>query len=147
MVIVIVGATPWSTSQLWGDPVVLDKKARSGWVTLSAILVTIVGAYNIVWALGALNKKQLFHESSMIYSSLSLWGWTFLIVGALQIVTAVLLFMRNPFGAWLGGIGAGTSAFIAFFTLAATPAWSLAIIAFDALILWTIFAHYDEFFE
>src|SRR5262245_37251313 len=109
--------------------VVVDDKTRSGWVTLAAVLVTIAGAYNIIWSLGALNKKQIFHEESLIYSNLTFWGWAFLIIGIAQVLTAVLLFMRNPAGPWIAVLGAGTSAFISFFTLAATPGWSLVIIA------------------
>ena len=62
-----------------------------------------------------------------------------------QIATAVLLFMRHPAAPWIAGLGAGASAFVAFFSLAATPGWSTAIIAMDLLVLWTVFTHFDEF--
>jgi hypothetical protein len=127
--------------------VAVESRTRSGWVTLSAVLITVVGAYNVLWGIGALNKKSLFRESSLLYSNLTLWGWFFLIVGVGQVVTAVLLFQRRLVGAWMAAVGAGASAFFAAFTIVATPAWAVVIIALDVLVLWLIFSHYDDFEE
>jgi len=121
-------------------------RTRSGWVTLSAVLITLAGAYNVIWGLSALNKKELFHEESLVYSNLQFWAWLFLIVGALQLLTAVLLFMRNVVGAFMAVVGASTSAFLAIFSIVSTPGWSLVIIALDLLILWGVLSRYDEDF-
>jgi hypothetical protein len=127
--------------------VAVESRTRSGWVTLSAILITVVGAYNVLWGIGALNKKVLFRESSMLYANLTLWAWIFLVIGAAQLGTAVLLFQRRLLGAWMAGVGASVSAFIAVWAIAATPAWAVLIIALDVLVLWLVFSHYEDFEE
>ena len=125
--------------------VIVESKNRSGWVTLSGVLILIAGGYNAIWGYGALDKNELFHEASLVYSNLSFWGWTFVIFGVLQILAAVLLFMRHPLGVVLAALGATTSAFVTFFSLLSNPVWSLVIIALDLLVLWTVFAHADDF--
>ena len=84
----------------------VESRTRSGWVTLAAVLIVIVGVYNFVWGYGALDKKELFNESSLVYSNLNFWGWVFIVIGALQILTAIVRpsgRRRNPRGS--GGIG------------------------------------------
>ena len=95
-------------------------------MTLSAVLIVIAGGYNVIWGWGALGKRELFDEASLFYSNLSFWGWLFLLIGVLQIVTAVLLFMRHALGVALAAVGATTSAFLAFFSLLSSsvrPRW------------------------
>jgi hypothetical protein len=120
-------------------------RTRSGWVTFAAVLILIAGGYNLIWGYAALDRKELFHEGSLIYSNLDFWGWFFIVIGALQILSALLLFARRTGGAMLAGIGASMSAFIAFFALLANTDWALVIIALDVFILWAIFGHSTDF--
>ena len=122
-------------------------RTRSGWVTFSAVLIVIVGVFNVVCGYGALEKKELFDEASLVYSNLDFWGWFFLIVGALQILTAVLLFTRSALGAIFGILAASVSGMIAFFALLANSDWALAILAIDVIVLWSITANLDDFAE
>ena len=124
---------------------IVDQRTRSGWVTLAAILVLIAGGYNIIWGYAALDKKELFDEASLIYSNLQFWGWFFIIIGALQLLTAILLFTRRPGGALLALIGASLSALIAFFSLLSNTEWAIVIIALDLFVLWSVFAHVEDF--
>jgi hypothetical protein len=114
-------------------------------VTFSAVVILIVGSFNVIWGYGALDKKELFNESSLVYSNLSFWGWSFIVIGALQVLTAFLLFVRRVGGAILAGIGAAFSAVVAFLALFGNTEWSLAILALDILIVWAIFGHMEDF--
>ena len=118
---------------------------RSGWVTFAGVLVLIAGGFNIIWGYAALDKKELFVESRLVYSNLEFWGWFFVVVGALQILTALLLFARRVGGAMLAVVGGGVSALIAFLALLANTDWALAILALDVLVIWSVLAHIDDF--
>ena len=122
-------------------------RPRSGWVTFAAVLVLLGGVYNVLWGYNALDKKKGLSESAILVigDSLDFWGWFFLIIGVLMVLTAILLFMRRAGGVILVGIGATTSALIAFFALLANTDQALIIIALDLLILWAVFAHVDDF--
>jgi hypothetical protein len=98
-----------------------------------------------VWGYAALDKKELFHESSLIYSNLNFWGWFFIVIGAVQVLSAFLLFARRPGGLVLATMGASLSAMIAFFSLLSNSDWAFAIIALDVLILWSLLAHASDF--
>lgn len=126
---------------------VTDVRTRSGWVTFSGVLILILGVFNAVWGYGALEKKELFDPSRLVYSNLEFWGWFFIIVGALQILTAVLLFARSGLGAIFAILGASMSAMIAFFALLANTDWALAILALDVIVIWSVAAHIDDFAE
>jgi hypothetical protein len=123
----------------------VETRSRSGWVTFSAVLIIIVGGYNLIWGYAALDKKELFDEAALIYSNLNFWGWAFIVIGALQILTAILLFMRRLWGAILAALGASFSAVMAFFALLANTDWAFLIIALDVLIVWSVVAHQDDF--
>jgi hypothetical protein len=120
-------------------------RTRSGWVTFSGVLIAILGGFNVIWGYGALEKKELFNEAALVYSDLEFWGWFFIVVGALQILTAVLLFLRSSVGALFAILGASASAMIAFFALLANTDWALAILALDVIVLWSVLAHLDDF--
>ena len=120
-------------------------RTRSGWVTFSGALIAILGGFNLIWGYSALEKQELFNEAALVYSNLEFWGWFFIIVGALQILTAVLVFMRNSWGALFALMGAGVSAIIAFFALLANADWALAILALDVIVLWSVLAHPEDF--
>jgi len=122
-----------------------EERTHSGWVTFAAVLVLIAGGYNIIWGYAALDKKELFQQSGLVYHNLNFWGWFFIVIGALQLLSAILLFARRIGGAMLAGIGASMSAFIAFFALLANTDWAFVIIALDLFILWAIFGHADDF--
>ena len=122
-----------------------EERTRSGWVTLAAVLVLVVGGYNIVWGYAALDKKELFHPSRLVYSNLDFWGWFFIVIGAIQLLAAFLLFARRPGGLVLTTMGASLNLMLAFFALLANSDWTFAIIALDVLILWSVLAHSTDF--
>jgi hypothetical protein len=123
----------------------IERRSRSGWVTFSAVLIIIVGGYNLIWGYAALDKKEFFVEGRLIYSNLNFWGWVFLIIGALQILTAILLFVRRMAGAMLAALGATFSAILAFLAFLANTDWAFLIVALDVLIIWSVFAHLEDF--
>jgi hypothetical protein len=123
----------------------LDTKSRSGWVTFSGVLVFIVGAMNLIWGIAALEKKSLFNERGLVYSNLEFFAWFFIVIGALQILTAFLLFFRRPFGLMLAILGASVGILIAFFSLGAYPEWAITVMVVDGLVIYGVCGHMDDF--
>ena len=123
----------------------VEERTHSGWVTLAAVLVLVVGGYNIIWGYAALDKKELFNPHGLIYSNLDFWGVFYIVIGALQVLSAFLLFARRPSGLVLTVMGASLNLLMAFFALLANSDWAFVIIAFDVLILWSLLAHSTDF--
>jgi hypothetical protein len=123
----------------------VEERTHSGWVTLAAVLVLVVGGYNIIWGYAALDKKELFNPHGLIYSNLDFWGVFYIVIGALQVLSAFLLFTRRPSGLVLTVMGASLNMLMAFFALLANSDWAFVIIAFDVIILWSLLAHSTDF--
>ena len=82
----------------------------------------------------------------MLYGiDLTAWGWFWLIVGVVQIITGVLIFERNVWGLWLGVTFAGLSAMLAVIVMFVFPLWAIAVLTIDFLVLFGLLTQSDEF--
>jgi hypothetical protein len=121
---------------------------RSGWVTFAAIVALVVGAYDALSGLSTLTTDYPIIERAhdvLFNINVDTWGWFWLIIGALQLLTGFLLLARNPWGRWLGIIFAGVSAIMAVFSIFAWPAWAFSVLLLDVLVLYALTTHGEEF--
>ena len=108
----------------------------SGWWAFAGTMMLIVGGFNLIEGIAALAQKEYFNESGLLYDNLKFWGWLMLIVGILQILSSVLIFMRSMAGAAIGIFLALVSAFFAFLAIGAYPFWAFAILVVDGLVIY-----------
>jgi hypothetical protein len=119
----------------------LDEPERShGWTLFATIAVGVAGGWNLILGIAALAKKEYFDQASLLYNNLTFWGWVWIFIGALQVLTAILIARRTTAGKALGIIGASLSMLIWFFSLGARPAATVLVITLDALILYALTA-------
>lgn len=118
-----------------------------GWVLFVAVYLGVAGILNALWGIAALAEKSNFAESSLIWSSLSTWGWVALIVGAIQIAGALLVASRHASGAIIAGFLAFLGILVNFLSLGAYPVWSVILLTIDGMIIWAVTAHVDEFVD
>jgi hypothetical protein len=116
----------------------LVRRYLSGWWSFAGVMIAIVGGLNLIDGIAALVRKEYFNERSLLYHNLQFFGWLAIIVGAIQLVTAVLIFLRSPTGAVIGVFIASVNAFLSFLAIAAYPAWSVIIMAVDALVIYAL---------
>jgi hypothetical protein len=62
---------------------------------------------------------------------LTAWGWFWLIVGVLQLLTGVRVLQRSEWRLWLGVGFACVSAFMTVFVMFVFPLWAIAALALD----------------
>ncbi|HET9723804.1 MAG TPA: hypothetical protein VFR44_08175 [Actinomycetota bacterium] len=117
-----------------------EPERSRGWTTFAAIAIAIAGVWNLGIGIAGLSKREYFEEASLLYSNLAFWGWVWLIVGALQLLTALLLALRKTAGTALGLAGASVSMLVWFFSIGAHPVSSILIIALDVLIIYALTA-------
>ena len=79
-------------------------------------------------------RKEHFSEASVIYGNLQTWAWIWLIVGIIQIATAIAL--TSGGGRFMGILVSAGSAVVAFLSLDVTPSWSLVILAANVLVIY-----------
>ena len=99
-------------------------RTLSGWVTFAGVAALIVGLYNLFSGLAALADDESLNAvvNEVLFSiDLTAWGWFWLLVGVLQIVTGVLILGRSPWGL-ASGVGiASLSAFMTIFVMFIFP--------------------------
>jgi hypothetical protein len=122
---------------------------RSGWVTFTGLLAGIVAVYNILSGIAAIAEDdQTEALNEVLYGiNITAWGWFWLILGILQLVTAGLIIARNPIGQMLGLLWAFIGAALSVFTIFVAPFWSLVVLGINVLVIWALTAHTEDFEE
>jgi hypothetical protein len=123
-------------------------KERSGWVTFAGVAALIAGGYNALSGIAALADDDTLaaQAQEVLYGiDLTAWGWFWLIVGIVQLITGVLILQRNTWGFWLGVAFAGLSAMLTVLVMFVFPLWAIAVLAVDFLVLFGLLAQSDEF--
>jgi hypothetical protein len=122
---------------------------RSGWVTFTGLLAGIVAVYNILSGIAAIaedDRTEALNE--VLYDvDITAWGWFWLILGIVQLITAGLILARNPIGQMLGLLWAFIGAALSVFTIFVAPFWSLVVLGVNILVIWALTSHTEEFEE
>ena len=123
----------------------------TGWIVFAGILMILAGgnmAINGLWALHASSQVEKSFGDTLLFSSgnLDTWGWIYLIVGAVVLVSGFLVFFRVAFGMWIGIIAAVVQAFFAFFWIF-SPYWpaALIILALDLVVIYALSSPSEEY--
>ena len=116
-----------------------------GWVAFASAYLAIAGGMHVIWGIVALSNKSAFHEDGLVWSKLDTWGWIAIVLGALQMVAALMIFARRFAGQWLGGVLAIAGVFLSFLAAGAYPILSVMALVANGLVLWAVTTHGDEF--
>ena len=119
--------------------------SREGWAGFVAIYLLIAGILNLIWGVAALEDKSYFASGGLLWSSLNTWGWVAIVFGAIQAVGALLIIAGNLAGALIAGFLAFCGILLNFLSIGAYPIWSAILLAIDALIIWAVTVHGDQF--
>ena len=124
-------------------------RIRSGWVTFAAIVAGIVGVFNILSGIAAIAKDDQTEALNKVLFGVNItaWGWFWLILGALQVITAWLIYQRSTVGQTLGLIWAFVIASLSVFMIFVAPIWALIVMALSVTIIWALTAFPEDFGE
>jgi hypothetical protein len=122
-------------------------RSSSGWATFVAVYLTIAGVLNIIWGISALSNKSYFISGGLLWSELNTWGWASIILGAFQVLGALLVAARRTAGAVIAGTLAFFGIMLNFLSIGAYPVWSSIMLVVDSMIIWAVTVHSDAFVE
>jgi hypothetical protein len=122
-----------------------QRTVGTGWAYFAGILFMVAGFWNLFAGIAALARKEYFSEAGLLYQNLQLWGWVWLVVGAVQLVTSWLVISQRESGRVLGVILAALSMLVWFFSIGAYPLWGVLVVSVDVLILYGLIAHGEQF--
>lgn len=122
---------------------------RSGWVTFAAVIAGVVGTFNVLSGIAAITEDdQTEALNEVLYGiDITAWGWFWLIVGALQVITAWLIYQRSTAGQMLGLVWAFITASLSVFMIFVAPLWALAVMGLSVAVIYALTAYPEEFGE
>lgn len=121
---------------------VVTSRIPAGWVFAAAV-IAIAGSLNIIWGAAALGSDDYFREGGLLIASLQVWGVAHLIIGALQVGVAFLLWRGHGWGAALAMFGAFLALLVNFVSIGAYPIWSSILIALDFIVVYQIATNWE----
>jgi hypothetical protein len=118
------------------------EEAGTGWVTFAGVILMIVGTMNIVYGIAAIDNANFYvADVNYVFSDLNTWGWILLIVGAIQCLVAIGVWVGNQFARWLGVFIASVNAIVQLLFLPAYPFLALALFTLDLLVIYGLIAY------
>jgi hypothetical protein len=123
-------------------------RKRSGWITFAGVAALLAGAYNALSGIAALSDDDTLtaQAQEVLYGiDLTAWGWFWLLVGLVQLLTGLLILQRNMWGLWLGLAIACASGLMTVFVMFVFPLWAIAVLTIDFLVIFALLTDSDEF--
>jgi hypothetical protein len=113
-----------------------------GWVAFAGAMIALVGTLNVIYGIAAIGDSKFFTQNvTYIISSLNTWGWLLLIIGAVQLLSAIGIWMQATGARWIGIVSAAVNAVVQMMFIPAFPLLSLAIFAVDILVIYGLLAY------
>jgi hypothetical protein len=104
-------------------------------VLFGAVMLIVSGAFNAVDGVTALVAPEHFHGDVLV-ASLTAWGWCFAIYGAVEAMIGIAVLRGSAVALWPGIVVVGFNAFLQMAAMGNYPAWSIAIIVVDILVIY-----------
>jgi hypothetical protein len=119
-----------------------ESLAGYGWVIFAGVLLLIVGTINFVEGIAAIGNAHFFVANAhYIIGDLKTWGWVVLIIGVIQVLAGLGVFLKNQLARWAGVVILSVNAIVQLLMAPAYPFWSVSIFFVDVLAVYGLIAH------
>lgn len=120
--------------------------SSAGWVGFAAIMMIILGVFNIIEGLVALfrNSYYVVAPNGLLLLNLTGWGWLHLAIGVLEVAAGLALFSGASWARVVTVILVSVNAIDQLTFLSAYPVWASIVIALDVVVVWAVVVHGGE---
>ena len=114
------------------------------WIIFAAIVLGMSGVMRIfdaIWAFrydGALPQNL---EKALFGTSLNTYGWVYLAVAAVLILSAIVLVQGSQLARWVGVAAGAIGSVSAVWWMPYYPIWSLTYVGLSAFVIYALVAH------
>jgi hypothetical protein len=110
-----------------------------GLLMFAVCMMALAGTWAVIEGIAAIANSKIYTENAVfVFSNLKTWGWIVLILGALLLLAAFMVFSGSQFARWFGIVAAGLNAMGQLFFIQAYPWWSLAMFSADIIIIYAL---------
>ena len=130
-----------------GPPVAKKHGVASGLIYFASALLCLVGVFHAITGLSAIFNDSFFTTVNgySLEIDVTAWGWFHLVGGIAAVIAGAYLLTGNLLARIIAVFFALGSATAAFWSIPYYPAWNIVILALDALIIWAVAFHGQEF--
>lgn len=111
-------------------------KAGTGWIVYSGVMLTLVGFLDIVDGLWAIDRADTKANQLLYADKLGGWGWFYLILGIILVLTGIGVFLRAQLARWIGVLAASVAIVANMLWVFVFPITSLIIILLASLVVY-----------
>lgn len=119
----------------------------TGWVAFGAAMIMLVGGIHVLQGLVSLLDDGYYATTSdglTVDVSYTTLGWLQVGLGAVSLAVGVGIFLGARVALVAGVIVAAVSAIVHMAMIAAYPAWSVVVVLFDVIVIYSIVTHGRE---
>ncbi|HEY7595251.1 MAG TPA: hypothetical protein VH969_19025 [Actinophytocola sp.] len=119
----------------------------TGWVAFGAAMIMLVGTFHVLQGLVSLLDDGYYlttADGMSVNVSFTTLGWLQIGLGVVSLLIGVGMFLGITVALVAGVIVAAVSAIVHMAAVAAYPVWSIVVIAFDVIVIYSIVAHGRE---
>jgi len=118
-----------------------------GWVLFAGIVLFTAGCFNVIEGLVALLNRDYYVVGTsglVVQADIAVWGWTLLILGAIQAVVGYGVAVGQTWARMVGVVLAALNAVVNLAFIAAYPIWIILTITLDVIVIYAITVHGRE---
>jgi hypothetical protein len=107
-----------------------------GWIRFSGILLIVAGVMQILDGLWALDARDTAIDALFWDDNIEAWGWFYLVVGIVLVVTGAFIFRRALWAMSAGVAIAAIAAVINIFWIFTYPLAAILLITLNLLVVY-----------
>ncbi len=136
-----MGSSANDDIQIYGD----DTRGM-GWLFFAGTVLGLAGFMRIIDAIWAFSYKGTLPDGvtlkhGVLGDNLKTYAWTWLIVGAVLLISSLLLMTRSQFARWIGIFAAAIGGISAIAWMPYYPVWSLVYIGLAVAVFYALTMH------
>ncbi|MFF9480634.1 hypothetical protein [Streptomyces sp. NPDC014733] len=113
--------------------------AMHGGAVFAGVALTVSGSLSVLQGATGIAKDSLFSPPGYAYRfDLPAWGWIHLVIGVLLLTAGIGVLLGKAWGRGGGIAFAGSSLIAQFMFVPYYPVWSIIVMVFDLLIVWSL---------
>jgi hypothetical protein len=118
----------------------------TGWTVFAGVILIMLGCLNFFWGLAGIleDENLLVGGDGVLLLDVTAWGWASLIIGAIQVVVGLGLWVTEEWARWAGVFFAALGAIGQIGIVTAFPIWSLIVILLSVLVIYNLTARWEE---
>lgn len=117
-----------------------------GWVWYAAIMLMIIGGFDIVQGIIALadDNFAVAVEGGLLVFNVTTWGWVHVIGGLIIFLTGLGLWSGQTWARVVAVIVAALNALIQLTIMPAYPFWAVLMVALNMVVIYAVVVHGRE---